>query len=225
MNMKAIGLLLGDVSFEEFIQASWTKEFRHIIGSPERFSNLLTWSSFTKPINSFPRVFTQHNFRLVHKREIVPFYKFSVLSGNKHDPVRLISPLKVAKMCRDGAMLTVRDMAFFTDGLTHLSSNLRSEMRTNITVNAYYSQTTEQGFEAKIAVHTKSSFFKLRAARGGTCRRLPTNSPSKMTPTVLSTDHDPSTQLSLHARVMSFISHEACGIMRWRIANHRCTLR
>lgn len=140
--------LLAPIDVTSFLVNSWGKEFRHVAGTPGKFSGLLPWSVLN-------RILEQHRLepprlRLTREGQPVPASSYTSFQASRKTNGNGIPRLLTAEFqrnLRDGATLVLDAVDELHAPITDLAEALESSFRVRIQVNAYAGWRTSHGFD------------------------------------------------------------------------------
>lgn len=143
-----LAALLAPVDAQTFLQTCWGKAFRHVPGTPGKFSGLLPWAV----LNS---ILEQHRLdpprlRLTREGKPVPPASWLTYQSNRRSTGQPIPRLRAAELTRhlrEGATLVLDAVDDLHPPVTGLAENLERVFRVRIQVNAYAGWRTSHGFD------------------------------------------------------------------------------
>jgi ribosomal protein L16 Arg81 hydroxylase len=143
MRPLSVSQILHPGSFQEFVESTWGKQYRHIPGQPGKFADLLPWSRFNALLQE--HCFDPERLHLVKERGVVPppVYRCRGVDG---EPKPHLDPVKVNQLIREGATLIVNGMDEMVDSVRELAESLQRSLFKRVAISAFASWGTTAGF-------------------------------------------------------------------------------
>lgn len=140
--------LLAPTPVQEFLDAAWCKEFRHIPGERGKFTGLLPWAQLN-------RILRQHRLepprlRLALDGKILPpelYLRYTGSRRGKESPVPRLLPTQLTEQLYRGAALILDAVDELHDPLSRLSESLERSFHVNVQMNMYAGWKTSHGFD------------------------------------------------------------------------------
>jgi hypothetical protein len=140
--------ILSPVTAETFLASCWGQQFRHVPGTPGKFSTLLPWSVLNG-------ILEQHRLepprlRLTREGKAVPAESFLSYQANRKkgaQPVPRLNATALTGQLRDGATLVLDAVDELHRPITRLAESLERVFRVRVQVNAYAGWRTCHGFD------------------------------------------------------------------------------
>ena len=139
--------LLSPLTVDEFLKNFWGQTFKHVPGTPDKFSHLFPWQTLNEALEQhrldFPRIrLTRHGERLQPS---------SYISHSRPGQKRVIVPrLRYQKLTHElnsGATLVLDAVDELYEPLRAVAEALELFFHERIQINAYASWRTSRGFD------------------------------------------------------------------------------
>jgi ribosomal protein L16 Arg81 hydroxylase len=130
--------LINPLTVEEFIRNYWETSFHHLVGPPDRFENLISWSCLN---------------RILETQRMVPPRLIAVRSGVRidprivqyKDPPYLLKSKELLAQLRAGATLVVNSLQEVHQPVRELASAVQASFRAPVSANLYAAWKYEKG--------------------------------------------------------------------------------
>ncbi|HEX7332033.1 MAG TPA: cupin domain-containing protein [Pyrinomonadaceae bacterium] len=139
--------LLSPLTVDEFLTKFWGKTFKHVPGTPDKFSHLLPWQRLNEALEQhrldFPRIrLTRDGERLQPSSYISHTYP-----GQKRVAVPRLRYQKLTQELNSGATLVLDAVDELFEPLRAVAEALELFFHERIQINAYASWRTSRGFD------------------------------------------------------------------------------
>jgi ribosomal protein L16 Arg81 hydroxylase len=143
--MPTAQILLGNLSYSNFIVQYWNRECLLVRGAAERYADLFSWSALDTIMSTqrfdFPRL------RLVRKGKVIPPNEyFTTRTDRRGNPYVTHMSSAVAREMRDGAMLHVTMINDAWEPLSRFASGLEIDLTARVQINLHAAIARSKGF-------------------------------------------------------------------------------
>lgn len=140
--------ILSPIDADEFLASQYGKTFRHIAGTPDKFSQLLPW-----PV--LDRILEEHRLepprlRLTREGQPVAVETYLSYQQNKRkngSPIPRLNTTALTRELRNGATLVLDAVDELHRPIRRLAESLERIFRVKVQVNAYAGWRTSHGFD------------------------------------------------------------------------------